>query len=80
MKWVPSRGWSEGQRWELRNCEDELPVGRVLVLNEQHAFEASLFAEWIYNDTRQTFKTMKEAAEWLIKKATSGTGAKKQDV
>jgi hypothetical protein len=69
MKWVPSIGYN-GHRWQL-HASDGIIEGRILKINGR--FEVSTFVGEMDD---QRFSTMKEAAEWLVKKAiTRGTGA-----
>jgi hypothetical protein len=73
MKWVISQGFHPGSRWELKN--DTAVLGKVFRCNPRYDVEAACFADPKVGVSFQTFKTMKEAAEWLVKKVTTGTGA-----
>jgi hypothetical protein len=67
MEWVPDG--VDGWRWELRVKSSQfLYEGKVLKMGmETEAWHA---------DSNRTvkFKSMKEAAEWLVKRVTTGTG------
>jgi hypothetical protein len=73
MEWIPSFGWPDGGRWVLTDGKGGTH-GRVIRLHSMDMFvEAELWSTDEYV-TKKT-STMKEAAEWLVKKVTTGTGA-----
>ena len=72
MKWRVDNCWANGERWELAEHGKTYAFGRVLSyypdMNKVSAID------FISNEHKE-FDTMKEAAEWLVKKVTTGTGA-----
>jgi hypothetical protein len=73
MKWVISAGFNAGSRWELR--DDKFVLAKVFRCGPSDDVEAMVFGNGYSPPMVKTFPTMKEAAEWLVKKVTSGTGA-----
>jgi hypothetical protein len=73
MEWIPSFGWPDGNRWVLTDGKYGTH-GRVIRF---HPFDTFVEAEFWSSDEYVAKKaaTMKEAAEWLVKKVTTGTGA-----
>lgn len=69
MKWVPT--WADGRRWYLVSQDGEVK-GRVVVFCHQNGIvDAAAFLD---EHDESYFETMKEAAAWLVKKVTNGTG------
>lgn len=69
MKWRVDAWWPNGVRWEL--VTKKTVEGRVFRIAGGEVEVCSFGA-----DSEHTrFSTMKEAAEWLVKKVTTGTGA-----
>jgi hypothetical protein len=71
MEWKPTRSWDDGSRWELI-LDNGVREGRVGRFNPDMKVEVCRFGDEYCS---HNFDTMKEAAEWLVKKVTSGTGA-----
>lgn len=71
MKWQISPGWPNGNRWDLID-DTGMPEGRVIRLSGKKVIDVCKFGQ---DSGESSFETMKEAAQWLVKKVTSGTGA-----
>jgi hypothetical protein len=70
MEWRVDAWWPNGVRWELAEPGKKYALGRVLSYPERNRVSV---IDYISNEHNE-FDTMKEAAEWLVKKVTNGTG------
>jgi hypothetical protein len=70
MRWVPT--WDDGRRWHLESPTGDIE-GRIVKFSyKPGTVDAASFGE---DHDEASFRTMKEAAQWLVKKVTTGTGA-----
>jgi hypothetical protein len=70
MKWRVDDCWANGERWELAEPGEKYALGRVLSYPERNRVSV---IDYISNEHNE-FDTMKEAAQWLVKRVTTGTG------
>jgi hypothetical protein len=71
MQWKPTRSWDDGTRWELI-LDNGVTEGRVFRCQPNCPVEVCRFGAGYCSNQ---FDSMREAAEWLVEKVTSGTGA-----
>jgi hypothetical protein len=71
MRWIATEGFENGSRWDL--FDGQRVLGRVFRCVPE--MEVDVVHYDSQADFSGRFKTMKEAAEWLVKRVTTGTGA-----